>query len=507
VASLRFILGDQLSHTISSLKGLEKGDIVLMGEVHDETSYVRHHKKKIALIFSAMRHFAKELEEKGIKVDYIRLDDERYDNQSFTEILDKALQRHKVDQVIITEPGEWRILQMIEDWKERFDQDIIIREDTRFLATLSEFEQWAEGRKALRMEYFYREMRRKTGLLMDGDEPEGGQWNYDKSNRKSLPDDITIPERPVFKPDNITQDVLELVKGRFDNHFGTLEPFEFPVTADQARQALDFFIDNCLTGFGDYQDAMASDEPFLFHSLVSMSLNCGLLVPQEVCERAEQAYRKGKAPLNAVEGFIRQILGWREYMRGLYWLKMPDYKNTNALQAKRPLPEFYWTGETDMHCMQQAITATRDHAYAHHIQRLMITGNFALLAGIDPEEINEWYLIVYADAFEWVQLPNTHGMSQYADNGIIASKPYVSSGNYIHKMSNYCENCCYNVNEKEGEKACPFNYLYWNFLIKNEDKLRANQRMSLIYGSLDKMDKTKRQAMVESAERFLKQIS
>ena len=378
-----------------------------------------------------------------------------------------------------------------------------IREDDRFFADTKRFSDWAKDRKSLRMEFFYREMRRETDLLMEGDEPAGGQWNFDSENRKRLPKSRQLPQRFGFAPDAITRDVLDLVRSRFAGHFGDLTPFDWAVTRADALRALGDFLTQALPDFGDYQDAMATGEPFVFHSLISPYLNAGLLTPREVCIAAEREYREKRAPLNAVEGFIRQILGWREYVRGVYWLKMPDYADTNALKAVRPLPWLYWSGETDMHCMAEAIGQTRRTAYAHHIQRLMVTGNFALLAGIEPKQIAEWYLAVYADAYEWVELPNVQGMSQFADGGLLASKPYASSGAYIDRMSDYCKSCVYDVKVKSGPKACPFNYLYWAFLIRNERLLRGNQRMAMPYRTLAGWDEARKIAIVAEAEAFL----
>ncbi|MEM8863411.1 MAG: cryptochrome/photolyase family protein, partial [Chloroflexota bacterium] len=423
--TLRLVLGDQLSRPISSLSGLDPNhDIVLMVEVHDETTYVRHHKQKIVLVLAAMRHFAQELQDEGISVDYILLDNE-LNSCSFTGEVARALQRHAVDQIVVTEPSEWRVLEMMQTWEGQFNIPVEIRPDDRFLATHERFEKWTKGRKTLTMEYFYREMRRETGWLMEGNDPVGGEWNYDAQNRKKIPKGLELPKRERFEPDAITQDVIELVANRFSGHFGDLDQFGWAVTRGDALEALDYFINVCLPDFGNYQDAMQTDEAFLFHSVISPYINIGLLRPAEVCEAAVAAYHTGSAPIQAVEGFVRQILGWREYVRGIYWLKMPEYKQTNFLKANRPLPDFYWTGETDMHCLADAIKTTKQNAYAHHIQRLMITGNFALLTGIDPEFVNEWYMIVYADAFEWVELPNTHGMALHADGGVLGSKPYA----------------------------------------------------------------------------------
>ena len=506
--TLRFIMGDQLSRDISSLADAEPGsDVVFMAEVMAEATSVRHHKKKIAFLFSAMRHFAEELRAEGFEVDYLRLD-QPGNPGDFGSALADAVRRHDARRVVLTEPSEVRVLQAAESWREELAVDLDILADTRFLASHEDFVEWAtddDGRqpKSLRMEYFYREMRRRTGYLMKDGEPKGGQWNFDSDNRKALADSVRIPVRPKFEPDETTREVLELVAARFQGHFGDLEPFDYPVTRSDALAYLDWFIDEALPGFGDWQDAMKQGEPLLFHSHLSALINCGLLGARECCDRAEAAYLDGKAPINAVEGFIRQIIGWREFIRGVYWLRMPDYAEANALQATRDLPGFFWNGETDLNCLRQSISETRTNAYAHHIQRLMVIGNFCLLAGIDPHQVQEWFLIVYADAYEWVEMPNVVGMALFADGGFLASKPYAASGAYINRMSDYCASCRYDVKQKSGEDACPFNYLYWNFLSENEKVLRSNHRMSLIMGSLDKMGEDRLAEVRVDSKRFL----
>jgi deoxyribodipyrimidine photolyase-related protein len=507
LGALRFILGDQLSEDVSALDGLDPArDVVLMAEVHEETVYVPHHKQKIAFILSAMRHFAERLRAKGIRVDYVTLDDPA-NSGSFTGELLRAVERHQPKRIITTEPGEWRVLDMMRAWAEASGLPVDIRADDRFFASLGRFRRWAEGRKAFRMEFFYREMRREHAILIEegeqGGEPEGGQWNFDHDNRKRLPPELIPPKRRRFEPDAITRDVMALVEHRFASHFGDLAPFGWAVTREDALEALEHFIADYLPRFGDYQDAMKRDEPFLFHAVIAPYLNCGLLNPREICRRAETAYKKGAAPLNAVEGFIRQILGWREYVRGIYWLNMPAYRDGNALAAKRPLPAFYWTGETAIHCVAETVADTRRNAYAHHIQRLMVTGNFALLAGIAPEEVEAWYLAVYADAYEWVELPNVHGMAIYADGGFLASKPYAASGAYINRMSDYCGACAYDPEVKSGAKACPFNLLYWDFLIRNRDALSGNPRMAMPYRTLDRMSEERRATITCEAASFL----
>ena len=500
---LRLVLGDQLSPGLSSLEDAGPGDVVLMAEVAEEATYVRHHKKKIAFLFAAMRHFAEELRSAGLRVRYVRLDDPGNQGSLRGEVARALEDDPSLSAVIVTKPGEWRLLQDMETWRDLMPVPVDLREDTRFIVPLTEFYAWAKGRKQLRMEFFYRDVRRKTGLLMDGDEPAGGQWNFDHDNRKRLPKSLVPPPRFLPPADAVTQDVIALVAERFPDHFGDLEPWVFATTRAGAEAARDHFIGEILPGFGDWQDAMAKGEPWMWHSLLSIYINCGLLDPLDVCRRAEMEWREGRAPLNAVEGFIRQIIGWREYVRGIYWLKMPAYAQTNTLNAHRPLPDFYWTGDTGMRCMAEAIGQTKRHAYAHHIQRLMVTGNFALIAGLDPAEVNDWYLLVYADAYEWVELPNTHGMALHADGGLMASKPYAASGNYINKMSDYCSGCAYDVTAKTGPKACPFNFLYWDFIARNRESLSGNPRMALIYKALDRLDPASLSAMRDEASVFL----
>ncbi|WP_255572165.1 cryptochrome/photolyase family protein [Celeribacter sp. PS-C1] len=503
VSRVILILGDQLSSEMSSLKEGDKArDLVVMAEVAAETDYVAHHPKKIALIFAAMRHFAEELRAAGWQVAYTKLDDE--DNtQSLLGEARRRAQGHGADEIVMTEAGEWRLRLEAEE------SAIPVRQlpDTRFIATEQEFADWAEGRKALRMEYFYREMRRKTGLLMDGDAPSGGQWNFDHDNRKPASDDLFRIKPLTFKPDEITRKVLDLVEAKFGENFGELRPFSYAVTRKDAECAQQHFLDHHLQDFGTYQDAMLSNDRVLHHSLLSAYLNIGLLDPLELCRAVEQRYRDGKVPINSAEGFIRQILGWREYVRGLYFLKGPDYPHQNKLNHQRGLPALYWGAETRMNCLSHAVAQTREDAYAHHIQRLMVTGNFALLAGVNPKEVHEWYLAVYIDAFEWVEAPNTVGMSQFADGGVIASKPYISSGNYIHKMSDYCGDCAYAVTKKTGEGACPFNLLYWHFLDRHRERFKGNPRMGQMYRTWDRMDEDKRQTIRKEAAAFLDRLS
>ena len=501
---LVYLLGDQLTRDIASIRGCAKDNtVVLMAELDEETTYVGHHKQKLVFILSAMRHFAEELRQAGWTVDYVELTDP--DNSgSFTVELARALERHEIEEVRVVKAGEWRVQAMIDEWADRFDVPIATFEDDRFICALAEFQDWAEGRKTITMEYFYREMRKKTGLLMRDGEPEGDRWNFDKENRKPADTDLFMPQPLKHETDDLTQDVIDLVADRFAENIGTLDHFNFAVTREGSEKVLDHFLKEALPKFGTYQDAMLTGESFLYHAVISPYLNIGFLDPLDVCQRVEAAYRAGDVPLNAAEGFIRQIIGWREFVRGIYWREMPDYRERNFLNADRNLPGFYWTGETDMHCLAEAIGQTIEHAYAHHIQRLMITGNFALLIGADPKQVHEWYLEVYADAYEWVELPNTLGMSQFGDGGLLGTKPYASSGNYINKMSDYCPSCAYDVNKKTGEGACPFNALYWHFLDRNRDKLDGNRRLAMPYRSWDKMSPERQEEYRESARSFLR---
>ena len=479
---------------------------MLLCEVQQEATYVKHHKKKLVFIFSAMRHFAQELRDAGHRVIYHKLDDATAFSR-FSDAVIGATQGAIFDEIVVTEPSEYRVLEEIKLWPELLNVPVDIRPDTRFLANHSDFETWSAGRKSLRMEYFYREMRKRYMILMDGDQPVGDQWNFDSENRKPPNSTIVIPDRFHSAPDAITQEVCAMVERLFPDHMGTAAPFHFAVTAEAARAALQQFIDERLTFFGDYQDAMLQDEAWMFHAHIGLYLNTGLLLPLECIAAAEQAYHRGQAPLNAVEGFIRQILGWREFVRGLYWQNMPGYDRLNFFDAQRDLPDFYWTADTRMNCLRQSVQDTIDHAYAHHIQRLMVLGNFALLAGILPAQVNDWFLSVYADAFEWVELPNVSGMALFADGGKLASKPYASGGSYINKMSNYCKGCSYSVTVKNGPKACPFNYLYWDFLDRNRTKLRTNPRVGMMYRVYDRMDADKQQAIRSDAEQFFKDLA
>jgi deoxyribodipyrimidine photolyase-related protein len=505
MAKLIVILGDQLSPALPSLLQASQQDLILLAEVGSEASYVKHHKHKIILLFSAMRHFARVLTEHGYRVCYIRYGTEAGVN-SMTDAVRFALtQQPTLTSIMLTQCGEYRLQQEILSWQQQFQLPLTVLDDDRFICDLARFARWAAGKKQLRMEYFYRDMRRQTGLLMQGDSPQGGNWNYDSENRKAWPKDLA-PSPPLrFSPDAITEEVMTLVDEHFAGNMGSTTNFSYAVTGKDARQAFLHFVDQQLAQFGDYQDAMVLNQPFLQHSICSVYLNCGLLDVRWMCNKVEQAYLQGKVPLNAAEGFIRQLIGWREYVRGLYWFLMPEYKGRNQLNAHRALPAYYWHGNTKMRCMQQAVQSTITHAYSHHIQRLMITGNFALLAGLSVDEVTDWYLAVYADAYEWVELPNTLGMALYADGGVLASKPYAASGAYINRMSDYCKHCAYKVKLTTEADACPFNALYWDFLQRNQGRLGQNPRLSLAYANWHKRnDNDKAAILAKAADTLIK---
>ena len=509
IRQLIVILGDQLDIHSTVFKDYDpKCDVVWMTEAASESNYVWSSKQRIVLFLSAMRHFRALLLGKKIHLIYTELGAD--DNKgSITEQLAFTLSREKIASVIAVEPGEYRLKGAIEHVCQEQGVPLTWKEDEHFLCSHEQFRNHAASRRQLRMEFFYREMRKRYNILMEGKKPVGGKWNFDASNRKSFGEKGpgSLPKRDHFNPDKITKGVKKLVGKYFSTHPGYLESFRWPVTREQALLALSNFIEGCLPQFGKYQDAMWTNEPFLYHSLIASSLNLKLLNPREVIDAAEQAYRDGKASIESVEGFIRQILGWREYVRGVYWLYMPDYLERNALNTNADLPSFYWTGNTDLKCLNQTITQTLTYGYAHHIQRLMVTGLFALLYGVHPKQVHEWYLAVYVDAVEWVELPNTLGMSQYGDGGVMASKPYIATGKYIQRMSNYCAGCRYDPAESTGDTACPFTTLYWDFLIRHQDRLKTNNRMSMQLKNLQRLSPEKKLAIQKQASAFRESIN
>ena len=482
---LVLVLGDQLDRASSAFDGFDPAqDAVWMAEVSDESTQVWSAKQRTVLFLSAMRHFAQALREEGHTVFYRALSDSSADTPDSTlaQELTRTLHGCVVQRLRLVEPGDYRVRTELQTAANTCGVPLDLLPDTHFLCSTAEFANHAQGRKQLRMEYFYREMRRRHGVLMQADgSPVGGEWNFDADNRQAFPagGPGLVPETPRFAPDAITQGVITLVNLRFASHPGSVARFGWSVTRAQALQVLQSFIEERLEHFGRWQDAMWAGEPWLYHAHISAALNLKLLNPREVIQAAERAYTQERAPLAAVEGFIRQILGWREFVRGIYWLKMPAYGELNALGATEDLPAWFWTGATDLRCLNDAITQTLEHGYAHHIQRLMVTGLYALLHGVDPRQVHAWYLAVYVDAVEWVELPNVLGMSQFADGGLMASKPYAATGKYIERMSNHCSGCRFNPAQRTGEQACPFTTLYWDFLARHQVLLARNPRMAL----------------------------
>ncbi|HEY0818941.1 MAG TPA: cryptochrome/photolyase family protein [Rhizobacter sp.] len=501
--ALVVVLGDQLDLGAAAFDGFDPGtDAVWMCEAAAESTHVWSSKPRTALFLAAMRHFAIALQAAGRPLHYTRLDDRPGHDDSLGAQLQADIERLKPRQLVMTAPGDWRVLQEIKAVAQANAVPLDIREDRHFFTTVREFAAHARRRGSLRMEYFYREQRRRHRVLMDGDDvPAGGQWNFDAENRAAFPPSgpQAVPPPTRFAPDATTREVLALVDRRFADHPGRLDGFAWPVTRAQALRSLQAFIDERLPSFGHFQDAMWPGEPWLYHSHLSAALNLKLLHPREVVEAAERAWREGRAPLASSEGFIRQILGWREYVRGVYWTQMPGYLERNALGAEQDLPAWYWTGETDMACLRDTITQTLAHGYAHHIQRLMVTGLYALMLGVQPRQVHAWYLAVYVDAVEWVELPNTLGMSQYADGGLMGSKPYIATGKYIQRMSPYCKGCRYDPGQRTGDAACPFTTLYWDFLMRHEAMLLRNPRMSLQAKNLTRVGETERRAIADRA--------
>lgn len=511
--NLCLVLGDQLSHDLASLKATSANDPVLMLEVAREATHVPSHAQRTVLFLSAMRHFAAELKAAGRVVDYVSLDDPE-NTHTFEGEISRAIRRHRATRLIFTRPGEHRVLAEITRALDHAGCKAEMLEDDHFLTTPAQFAAWAKGRKSLTMEYFYREQRRRLGYLMEGDTPLGGEWNYDKDNRrpfgKSGPSPRP-PRPPHSPPDAVTREVMHMVARRFPDAPGSVEGFAWPVTRDAALAALCHFIDTRLADFGPYEDAMWQGEPFLYHSALSPLLNLHLLSPRECCDAAIEAFLRGRAPLASVEGFIRQLIGWREFVRGVYCIEGPDYERRNFLGESGTLPEFYWTGDTDMNCLKTCIGEVRERAYGHHIQRLMVTGNFALLAGVHPRHVSDWYLGMYADGVDWATLPNALGMVMHADGmrdeqgrvvrlPVVGTKPYAAGGAYINKMSNYCRSCRYDPAKRVGDDACPFTTMYWDFMRRHRDYLSKNTRTSAILGTLDRLGPEHVQQIAARAE-------
>lgn len=496
---LVFVLGDQLNLDSAALADIAPDrDVVLMAEVREESTHVWSAKTRTAFFFSAMRHFAESLRARKLKVDYREIDKTaKVKSGSLVEVLADAITQYKPEKVVMVEPGDWRIEQQLLAFAKSKKIALVIREDHHFMCSRAEFSEWAKGYKQLRMEHFYRMMRKRFGIMMDGDEPLQGRWNFDAENRGTFPKGGPSGVPPTLRvlPDEITSRVIADVQQHFPDHPGSIEEFAWPVTRADALRALRGFVNKRLATFGQYQDAMWTNEPFLYHSHISAALNVKLLDPREVIAAAMAAFEDGRAPIEAVEGFVRQVLGWREFIRGMYWLDMPGMREANHFNHDRKLPAWYWTGDTHMNCMRDTVGQTLKYGYAHHIQRLMVTGIFGLMAEVKPKEIEDWYLAVYIDAVEWVELPNVAGMATYADGGRFASKPYIASGQYIKRMSNYCTGCRYKPDVKTGPTACPVTTLYWFFLDKHEEMLARNPRTSLMAKNITKMSIDDRKAL------------
>jgi len=490
VRHLVVVLGDQLDPDSAAFDGFDPGrDAVLMSEAQEEASHVPQHAQRLVLFFSAMRHLRDALRARGYKMLYGALEDAG-NTGSLAGELERRAHEVRPAKLIAVEPGDFRVLENLRAAARRLDVELEVRTDRHFLDTPDQFAHFARGRKQLVLETYYRQARARHAILVRDGKPEGGRWNFDADNRERLPAKRRgrIPAPLRFEPDATTREVIEMVERRFADAPGDPRAFDHPVTPADARLALEDFIRHRLPDFGRYQDAMAAGEPYLYHSLLSSALNLHLLAPREAIDAAMAAYAAGSAPLNAVEGFVRQVLGWREYVRGVYWLRMPDYADLNALDAQQPMPAFMWDGDTDMNCVRHAVGQLVEHAYAHHIQRLMVLGLFAMLLGVRPYDVHRWHLSMYIDAVDWVSLPNVLGMSQYADGGVVGSKPYCASGNYINRMSDYCAGCRFRPGKAAGDDACPFSTLYWDFLARNRSALEGNHRMGFQFKNLDRKD-------------------
>jgi len=511
--NLILVLGDQLDAKSAAFDDFDKADdSVWMAEVHEEATHVWSHKQRLVFFFSAMRHFRDELREKDITVQYHQLhaDKRRDSGATFSSVLATSIRECRPDSLIIVQPGDYRVQQALQRFADEHDIPLEIRPDRHFYCSPDEFSAYAADRKSLLLENFYRHLRRQHDVLMDGDDPVGGEWNYDEDNRESFkkagPGGIIGPH--AFQMDDVTEGVCDMVEQRFSDHPGTMDDFCLPVTRRQSLQMLRDFVERSLPLFGKYEDAMWTDEPFLYHSRLSAPLNIKLLDPRDCVSKAVDAWVSGDAPINSVEGFVRQILGWREFIRGVYWLHMPDYIDKNHMRHQGDVPSFFWDGNTDMNCVRQSMQHVLRYGYSHHIHRLMVLGNLALLMGVHPKKFHEWHMAMYVDAVDWVSLPNTLGMSQHGDGGIVGTKPYVSTGNYINKMSNFCRDCKYNHKSAAGEDACPFSALYWDFLDRHYEQFSKNGRMALQMKNVDKKRASKEfDEILSTARRYKREFS
>lgn len=503
------VFGDQLDIDARLIRELDpKRDVVLMMEVVEESRHVPSHKQRTVLFLSAMRHFAKELRRRGMQVRYITIDDPA-NTGSFDNEVARAVKDLSPKRIALTLPGEYRVRAMADGWSKAHGLDVDSFPDEHFLTSPLEFEAWAAGKKEIVMEYFYRWQRKRLGVLVDDDgKPEGGVWNYDQENREVFKAAPRIRMPKQFKTDAITREVIAAVERVLPDLPGKVDPetWRWPVTRAEALAAFDDFIEHRLAKFGVYEDAMWTNVPFAYHSLMSAAMNLKLIGPREMLPKVVQAYRKGHVPLNSAEGFIRQIIGWREFIRGVYWREGPGYEKRNGLKHKGKLPWFYWTGETEMNCLRECIGQVLEHGFGHHIQRLMVTGNFALIAGVHPKVVSDWYLGMYVDGVDWVTLPNALGMSQHADGGVVGTKPYAASAKYIGRMSNYCDGCRYDPDKRLGEDACPFNTFYWDFLIRHRETFRGNHRMAMMLKNVDRMKEDERVAITVRGKELQKEM-
>jgi deoxyribodipyrimidine photolyase-related protein len=507
--TLRLILGDQLNEKHAWLKTTKGDTLYIMMEVLQETNYVQHHIQKVVGFFLAMRHFAESLEMAGHQVCYLKLDDKE-NLPTISENLERLIQNHDIQRFEYQLPDEYRLDEQLKAFTKQLSIVSEVVDTEHFLTKRMDVSEHFKGKKTFVMESFYRRIRRKYGLLMEEDNktPLTGKWNYDASNRKKLPKKIIIPSQLPFKRN--VKDIVEMLREKGISTIGNIDEnnFNWAVTRAEQLELLGHFVKMRLNNFGAYQDAMTERDTLLFHSKLSFGMNVKLISPLEVVQKAIEYWEAHQKTIDIaqIEGFVRQIIGWREYMRGIYWAKMPEFATLNYLEHTTKLPDFFWTGNTKMNCVSHSVRQSLDTAYAHHIQRLMVTGNFALLAGIHPDEVDNWYLGIYMDAIEWVEITNTRGMSQFADGGIVGTKPYISSANYIHKMGEYCSNCQYDRKLKYGKNACPFNSLYWDFYDRHSDKLRGNHRVSMMYRLLDKMDEAEKEKILEQAAIYKREL-
>ena len=504
---IRLVLGDQLNHQHSWYEVVDNDVVYLLAEMRQETDYAKHHVQKVISFFLAMRGFASHLKAAGHRVHYLTLDNPK-NTQTIVGNLQAVIAESGATSWAYQLPDEYRLDEQLRGLQDTLGLPCEVADTEHFLTTRTHLGDFFRGKKMYLMENFYRDMRKRYGVLMDGKNPATGQWNYDSDNRKKLPAKAELPTAKAFTRD--VTDVVEMLEQQGVSTIGTVvaKRFLWPVTREEGLTLLQHFVDHLLPDFGKYQDAMTTRDWSLFHSRISFVMNAKLIHPLEVIRPVEQAWREDpdRVTIAQAEGYIRQVLGWREYMRGIYWEKMPDYASLNFFNHERPLPGWFWDGNTNMRCLSHTIGQSLEYGYAHHIQRLMVTGNFALLAGIHPDEVDAWYLGIYVDAIEWVEITNTRGMSQFADGGIVGSKPYVSSANYIHKMGDYCNQCSYDKSIKTGENACPFNSLYWHFYARNREKLQRNPRIGMMYRTWDKMDGEKQHALIEHAEHVLARL-